>query len=442
MKERGILFPIFSLPSKYGIGDFGYEAYEFIDILSENNIEYWQLLPINACDGAPYGPQSYYALNEDYISLDKLKEEGLINEPDTRPQTDRAIYDDFKVKYFKEAYGNFKQDEKYEEFIKCQEIIEYAEFMSEQTKESKEYYIFLQYISFKQWIELRNYANSKNVKIIGDLPIYPTADSSETKYHPEYYEIIDRKPTFVSGTPPDDFNINGQNWGSPVYNVENIKKDNCEYFIKRFRYYLKLFDIIRIDHFIGFDRFYKIPFGRPVLEGHYAKGVSYEFFDELFKDGDIKADDIVVEDLGGGVQDSTIRLREYYGFTRQKPIQTSIDLDKYFDLDNSGGKIMVFPGNHDYHTTVGWYESLTDVYKERLKEFLRRNDCYYDDISLSVIKYCLKSNATMVIVTVQDILGLDDSYRINIPGVVSDKNWSWKLKDFNEFREKVKNFKE
>lgn len=442
MKERGVLFPIFSLPSKYGFGDFGYEAYEFIDILSENKIEYWEILPINATDGSPYSTKSYYALNESYISLDKLKEEGLIKNPTTRPQTDRAAYDDFKVKYFKEAYSNFKPSDKYEEFIKCQEINEYSDFMAENTKESKEYYLFLQFIAFKQWIELRNYANSKNVKIMGDLPIYPVANSSEIKYHSEYYEMVDGKPTFVAGTPPDEFNVNGQNWGSPVYNIENLKKDNYSYFIRRFKYYLKLFDKIRVDHFIGFDRFFKIPVGRPTTEGHYEKGVGYEFFDELFKSGEISPDDLIVEDLGGGVRDSTVRLREYYGFTRQKSLQTSIDLDKYFDIDNSGGKVMVFPSNHDFHTVLGWYESMSDLYKERLKEFLRRHDCYDDDISLAVIKYCMKSNASMVVVPVQDILGLDDSSRINVPGLVSDINWSWKLMDFNEFRKKIKNFKE
>ena len=442
MKERGILFPIFSLPSKYGIGDFGYEAYEFIDILSKNGIEYWEILPINACNGVPYSTTSYYALYEYYISLDKLKEEGLIKEIQTRPQIDRVIYDDFREKYYKEAYSNFQKNEEYEKFIKCQEIKEYAEFMSSNHEETQEYFLFLQYILYKQWIELRNYANSKNVKIIGDLPIYPIAKSSETKFHPEYYEIKDGKVTFEAGTPPDEFNSKGQNWGSPVYNIENIKKDNYTYFIKRFKYHLKLFDKIRIDHFIGFDRFYKIPAGKPTTEGYYAKGVSYDFFDELFKDPNIKVDDLIVEDLGGKLKDSTIRLREYYGFTRQKPIQIAIDLDKYYDSDNSGGNVLVFPANHDFHTVLGWYQSLSDKYKEHLKEFLRRNDCEDDDISHAVIKYCMKSNARMVIVTVQDILSLGDECRINVPGVVSPLNWSWKLIDFNEFKEKIKCFKE
>lgn len=158
MKEKGILLPIFSLPSKYGIGDFGYEAYQFIDILSENNIKYWEVLPINECDRHPYSPISYYALEEDYISLDKLKEQGLIQKAETREKKGRAVYDNFKQKYYEEAFKNFKPDSEYEEFIKLKEMNEYAEFSSERSNYSKEYYLFLQYIAYKQWMELKQYA--------------------------------------------------------------------------------------------------------------------------------------------------------------------------------------------------------------------------------------------------------------------------------------------
>ncbi|MDO5003985.1 MAG: 4-alpha-glucanotransferase, partial [bacterium] len=134
MKEKGILLPIYSLPSKYGIGDFGYEAYEFIDILSENNIKYWEILPINQCNKHPYSPISYYALEEDYISLDKLKEQGLIRDAEKRENKDRVIYDNFKEKYYKEAFNNFEENKEYKEFIQLQEINQYAEFISEKTE--------------------------------------------------------------------------------------------------------------------------------------------------------------------------------------------------------------------------------------------------------------------------------------------------------------------
>ena len=229
MKEKGILLPIFSLPSKYGIGDFGYEAYEFIDILSENGIKYWEILPINACNRLPYSPVSFYALEEDFISLDKLIKAGLIKEARKRSVTDRARYDDYKDKYYKEAYSNFKKDAKYEKFASQKEIQQYAEYKSKRDGEDIEYYLFLQYILYKQWMELKKYANKKNVYIIGDLPFYPVFDSVETTYYSKYYEIEDGRYTFEAGTPPDYFNDDGQRWNAPVYNMENIKKDKYKY---------------------------------------------------------------------------------------------------------------------------------------------------------------------------------------------------------------------
>ena len=440
MKERGILLPIFSLPSKYGVGDFGYEAYEFIDILAENGIVYWEILPINACNNLPYSPISYYALEKTYISLDKLKEFGLLQNIETRENKDRAIYDDFKDKYYKEAFSNFNKNEEYEEFIKFDEINKFADFMEQEKGENKEYQLFLQYILYKQWMELKNYANSKGVKIIGDMPVYPVFDSSETKYHPECFEMENGKFTFESGTPPDYFNSDGQKWDSPVYNVENMKKDNYKYLIDRFKYHLKLFDKIRIDYFRGYDSFFKIPIGKTGKEGFYVDGVSYGFFDELLKNEEVKLENLIIEDLGD-IREETRKLREHYGFTRQKILQFTIDLDNLYDRDNESKNVLVFPGNHDCNTIYGWYKSLPDEYKERLKEFLRRNECYDININIGIMQYLMKCSGDMVIIQVQDVLGLDETSRTNLPGTNSEKNWSWKLIDFNDFRREVKNFR-
>lgn len=440
MKERGILLPIFSLPSKYGVGDFGYEAYEFIDILAENGIVYWEILPINACNNLPYSPISYYALEKTYISLDKLKEFGLLQNIETRENKDRAIYDDFKDKYYKEAFSNFNKNEEYEEFIKFDEINKFADFMEQEKGENKEYQLFLQYILYKQWMELKNYANSKGVKIIGDMPVYPVFDSSETKYHPECFEMENGKFTFESGTPPDYFNSDGQKWDSPVYNVENMKKDNYKYLIDRFKYHLKLFDKIRIDYFRGYDSFFKIPIGKTGKEGFYVDGVSYGFFDELLKNEEVKLENLIIEDLGD-IREETRKLREHYGFTRQKILQFTIDLDNLYDRDNESKNVLVFPGNHDCNTIYGWYKSLPDEYKERLKEFLRRNECYDINVNIGIMQYLMKCSGDMVIIQVQDVLGLDETSRTNLPGTNSEKNWSWKLIDFNDFRREVKNFR-
>lgn len=439
MKEKGILLPIFSLPSKYGIGDFGYEAYQFIDILSENNIKYWEVLPINECDKHPYSPISYYALEEDYISLDKLKEDKLIKEVEIRENKDRVVYDNFKEKYYKEAFSNFRPNNEYYEFIILQEINEYAEFISQKTGNSKEYHLFIQYILYKQWMELKYYANSKNVQIIGDMPVYPVFESVETKYHPEYFEMENGKFTFEAGTPPDYFNENGQKWNSPVYNVENIKKDQYKYLIKRFKYHLELFDKVRIDYFRGYDSFFKIPIGKTGKEGFYIDGVSYGFFDELFKDKNIKIENFIIEDLGE-IREETVKLREHYGFTRQKILQFTIDLDNLYDRDNESENVLVFPGNHDCNTIYGWYKTLDDEHKGKLKEFLRRNECYDINVNIGIMQYLSKCKAKMSVIMVQDILGLDEESRINIPGIESPKNWSWKLIDFNDLKDRIKNY--
>ena len=439
MKEKGVLLPIFSLPSKYGMGDFGYEAYEFIDILSENNIKYWEILPINACDQLPYSPESYYALDDDYLSLDKLIEEGLIKHAEEKEPTDRAISDDFKVKYIKEAFGNFIPNEEYLEFIKNSEIMEYAEYISDKKGESKEYYLFIQYILYTQWMEVKRYANFKNVEIIGDMASYPTFESVETKYHSECFQMENGEFLFESGTPPDYFNEDGQRWGSPVYNVKYLKENNFEYLVKRFKHYLTLFDKVRVDYFRGYDSFFKIPYGKSGKEGCYENGVGYEFFDKLFAEPDINKEDLIIEDLGD-IREETIALRKRYGFTRQKILLFTLDLERMIDVDNESENVLVYPGKHDCQTIHGWYKTLSEENRQRLKEFLRRNECYDINVNIGIMQYCLRCKAKMAIIPVQDILGLDDSARMNVPGTISEKNWTWKLKDFNDFRERIKDF--
>ena len=439
MKEKGVLLPIFSLPSKYGIGDFGYEAYEFIDILSKNGIKYWEILPINACNRLPYSPISYYALEEDFISLDKLRDSGLIGEPELRAVTDRAVYDDFKIKYYKEAFSNFKKNDDYDRFVTHKEMRQYAKYMNKIDGEQEEYYLFLQFILNEQWIELKRYANSKNVYIIGDLPFFPVFDSVETIYYPEYYEIENGKYIFEAGTPPDYYNHEGQKWNAPVYNVQNIKSNNYDYIVHRFRYQLKLFDKLRVDYFRGYDAFFKIPIGLTGKDGFYTDGFSYGFFDELFKYKNINPEDLIVEDLGD-IRAETERLREHYGFTRQKILQFSLDLNNQYDIDNDDENVLAFPGNHDCQTLYGWYKTLSDENKENLKAFLRKNECNDLNINIGMMQYFNKSKAKYIIFTVQDILGLDDSARINLPGVDRPENWSWKLKNFDNLKEQIKYF--
>jgi 4-alpha-glucanotransferase len=246
--------------------------------------------------------------------------------------------------------------------------------------------------------------------------------------------------TFEAGTPPDYFNSDGQKWNSPVYNVSKLKKDKYKYLVKRFKYYLELFDKVRIDYFRGYDSFFKIPIGKTGREGCYADGVSYGFFDELFKDKEISIDKLIIEDLGD-IREETVKLREHYGFTRQKILEFTIDLDNLYDRDNESENVLVLPGTHDCSTVHGWYKQLSDWHKERLKEFLRNNECYDINVNIGIMQYCMKCKAKMAIIAAQDILGVDDSCRMNLPGTDIQENWSWKLINFDDFKERIKDFK-
>ncbi len=436
--KKGVLLPIFSLPSKYGIGDFGYEAYEFIDILRDNNIDYWEILPINEGGQYPYSPISFYALNKCYISLDKLKDMGLINSPKEKEYTKRIVYDNYKEKYYIEAYNNFKINDEYIQFIQNVKIEQFAKYMSKREGVKKEYYLFLQYILFKQWKELKEYANLNNVKIIGDLPIYPDYNSAEIEYYSCFYDLVDGKMEYVSGASPDYFNSEGQKWGHPLYNFKEMEKDKFSYLIQRYLNCVNMYDMVRIDHFRAFDTYYKIPINESAKSGFYVEGPGEKFFDELFKY--TTSDKFIVEDLGD-IRKETEELRDKYNFTKMKILHYTINLDKGIDEFEDSENMIVYTGNHDNNTTIGWYNSLSENHKKKLQEFLKNNECTANSINISMIKYALKSNAKIVMIPVQDILGLDEDARINLPGHEFDDNWSWKLDDFDDLKEKIKEYK-
>ncbi len=435
--KLGILLPIFSLPSKYGVGDFGYEAYEFIDILVQYHIDYWEILPIQS-GSSPYSPSSYYALNEYYISLDKLIDMGLLTHVEERPRSSRIHYDDYKEKYYQEAYSHFIKDESYYRFSSNPKMIEFAHYQSKRYHKEEDYYLFQQYILDKQWQELKEYAHQKGVKIIGDLPIYPDFQSCEVANNPEYYELEDGKMKFVSGASPDEFSSEGQKWGHPLYNFAKMKENQYQYLLERYKSFLERFDIIRIDHFRAFDTYYKIPIDKSAKEGFYVEGPGEEFFDALFQW--TTWDRFIVEDLGD-IRKETEALRDKYHFTKMKIIQYTIDCSCKKDIYEDTENMVIYTGNHDNNTIVGWYNGLTADEQQNLAEFLKENGCFEEQIHLSLIKYCLKSMAHYAIFPVQDIMGLDETARINLPGKESLENWSWELLDFQNFKDSMQDFK-
>ncbi len=435
----GILLPIFSLPSAYGIGDFGKETREFIDILSENKIDYWEILPIHACEISPYSPSSYYALNENFLSLDQLQALGLIKKAAPRPKKSRIHYDNYKETYFEEAYRSFQPSLEFLEFSKKVEIQEYAKYRSEKTGKEENYYLFLQYLLEKEWQDLLAYAHQKNVQIIGDLPIYPDFDSAEIKFHSSYYELENRQRKYVSGASPDYFNEEGQKWGHPLYDFHRMKVDHYSYLLKRYQEFLNRFDKIRIDHFRAFDTYYKIPIEKSAKEGFYVEGPGKDFFDQLFTF--TTPDRFLVEDLGD-IRKETEQLRDYYHFCKMKIMQYTIDCKEEKDTYEDTENMVIYTGNHDNHTIVGWYQNLSKEEQIGLRRFLQEQDCREEEIHLACIHYCLKSKAKYAIFPVQDIMGLEDDARINLPGEEVEANWSWKLLDFEEFRKSMKVFQE
>ena len=431
----GVLLPIFSLPSKYGIGDFGYEAYEFIDILKANNIKYWEILPIHESGRYPYSPISYYAFNKNFISLDKLIDMGLLKDVEYKSKNSRIKYDDFKEKYYKEAYNNFQECEEYIKFCTNSKISEFAKYMSKRENEDESYYLFLQYILDKQWRELKEYANKNDVEIIGDMPIYPDFNSCEVEYNSKCYELENGSMKFVSGASPDYFNSEGQKWGHPLYDFKYMKKDNYLYLLERYKEFLNRFDIVRIDHFRVFDTYYKIPIDKTAKDGFYVEGPGSDFFDKLFEF--TLPERFIVEDLGD-IRKETEILRDKYNFTKMKIVQYTLDLKNKIDNYNDCENMVIYTGNHDNNTIVGWYNSLSNDEKENLLEFLKLNDCYNERINVAMINYCLKSQAKYAIFPVQDIIGLDENSRINLPGHEYEDNWSWELLDFEELKNNIK----
>ena len=446
MKQKGILLPIFSLPSKYGIGDFGNEAYKFVDILSKNKIQYWEILPITATEKYPYSPQSYYALNTDYISIDKLKEMDLFVDDiacgiNLKEKDIQENYKVFKEKYYKKAYKNFKETEEYSKFKENKRILEYAKYVEKHNGIDIEYSIFLQYILDKQWNELKKYANSKNVKIIGDMPIYPSFNSAEVENNPLCFQLKNGEIEYVSGVPSDRYNKDGQIWGTPVYDYNYLKENSYSYLIERYKEFLKRFDIVRIDHFIGYDLYYKIPINKSADDGVYEHGPSYSFFDELLKIASVE--NFIVEDLGM-VKESTIKLRDNYGFLGSAILQEIFDKK----LGNVTGDVVensledkvLYTGTHDCNTIVGWYKSLKLKDKRKIRVLLRSEKCGDFKIHKAIMKYCMKSKVKIVILPLQEGLGLGENARINVPGKMLKENWSWRLKSFKEVEREVEYF--
>ncbi len=470
MRKGGILLPVSSIPSKYGIGTFSKQAYEFVDFLESAGQSFWQILPLGPTGygDSPYQSFSTFAGNPYYIDLEALTKKGWLTEEECSACDfgDSGKYVDYEKIYLsrfrilKMAYerSGIQGDE---EFLKFKEdnavwLDDYALYMAvknsfggvswvewdediklrrpEAIKRYKEkyaseieFYQFQQYLFAAQWFALKAYANKKKISIIGDIPIYVAFDSADTWAAPELFQLDEKcTPVGVAGCPPDSFSATGQLWGNPLYKWEYHEETGYEWWIRRISYCYRLYDVVRIDHFRGFDEYYSIPYGDDTAEfGHWEKGPGYHIFKAMKEK--IGKKPVIAEDLGF-LTPTVIKLVKKTGYPGMKILQFAFDSREESDYlpHNYSKNSVVYTGTHDNDTTMGWYDSFNKKDKAFAKRYL--GITVKKDIHWEFIRAALASVADTAIIPIQDYLGLGSEARINTPSTLGN-NWKWRLEE-------------
>lgn len=467
-KERnsGILLHPTSLPGKYGMGSLGKEAFAFVDFLAAAKQTYWQILPLGPTGygDSPYQCFSSKAGNPYLIDIDLLIEDGLITEEDvpsisveddTRINYGDVI--DHKLKVLQSALTKFdKNDPDFIQFLQHNAWLnDYSLFMALKEKFDKRpwyewedayrlrsaatmeqertalkdaiyFHQVIQYLFFKQWLQLKKYANSKGVKMIGDIPIYVAMDSTDTWCNAELFQFDAHKmPVAVGGCPPDYFSETGQLWGNPIFNWERMEQDGFSWWIDRIKSNLALYDLIRVDHFRGFAGYWSIPYGEATaVNGKWVPGPGKKLFHAIQQAlGDIP---IIAEDLGLITPD-VIELRDGFNLPGMKILQFAFDSSEANDYipHNYNKNCFVYTGTHDNDTVIGWFEKAADADKKYMLEYLNSNGT---DICADLIRAAWASVAYTAIAPMQDLLRLGGDARMNLPGTTVN-NWLWRMKD-------------
>lgn len=477
-KQRysGVLCAISSLPSLYGIGTFGVEAYKFVDFLCESKQRFWQILPLNPLGegNSPYKSISSFAGEMLYIDLDFLVRDGLLSADDIKNQAfaQNVDYDavrEFKLPLLRKAAENFnKTNKNYQSFLRDNAfwIEDYALFVSaldvwgtqsltslsdgikyrvpEELDSFKEkhqnlidFYKITQYFFFCQYYELKRYANGKGVKIIGDIPFYVSPDSADVWTSPDDFKVgRDFTPTAVAGVPPDIFSSDGQLWGNPIYNWQNMRQSGYHWWQARLGFCRRLYDVLRIDHFRAFASYYQIPYGsKNATAGSWVSGEGVAFWDKMREViGDMN---IIAEDLGGEDDPDVISLLKQTDFPNMKILQFGFtgDMQNTFLPQNYGYNCVCYTGTHDNDTTLGWYNSAITKQRVMFNTIVRNNaNC----VSHDMIRAASKSQSMLCIIPMQDLLCLDSSARMNTPGT-KNGNWQWRMStdDINQDNAKL-----
>ncbi len=472
--RSGILLHITSLPSKYGIGDMGSFAYAFVDFLNSSGQKYWQILPINPTDGingnSPYSCSSAFAGNPLLISPEMMVIENFLQASDLNvpiPFLDQRVeyakVAPFKEKLFNIAFRRFqKRTDRHDfnDFVRAQHywLEDFAlytviksvhgglgwndwpkdlknrqpralEEFAQKNSLALEKVKFIQYLFFRQWHKLKNYANNKGIAIIGDIPIYVNYDSVEVWRHPSYFKLdSEGHMKFISGVPPDYFSRTGQRWGNPVYNWAQLKKVKYSWWVERIAHDLQLFDYLRIDHFRGFAGFWQIPAHEKLaVFGRWVMGPGASFFKVLSRR--FKHLPIIAEDLGEITPD-VIELMEKFGFPGMRVLLFAFNGDISTNPHvpaNYPVHCVAYSGTHDNNTIQGWYRREAKPHEKANLHQVLGVKFTPGNLHWTMIEVLMKSRAETVIIPMPDFLGLKEDGRMNTPATKVN-NWQWRLK--------------
>lgn len=465
-RASGILLPVSALPGSHGIGNLGKAAFDFIDFLAECGQSYWQILPLGptAMGDSPYQSFSTYAGNPYFIDLDILVDIGLLAPDDIRSangaqaeeKIDYGMIYETRIPILRKAYAKATEELKHlgRDFVSNEPwLVDYALFMSlkghfdgkawyeweeaykyRQTEallqfrsehmEEFTFWCFVQFLFYIQWEEVKEYAHRKGILIIGDIPLYVAEDSVDVWANPECFQLDEElRPKVVAGYPPDAFSATGQLWGNPIYHWDFLKKQDYMWWQHRLVHQQRLYDVVRLDHFIGFDRYWAIPFGdKDATRGKWKDGPGYDFFRTIQKShANLK---LIAEDLGN-VTESVRSMRIKAGLPSMRvmqfgfdPKQDSENLPHNFDRE-----IVAYTGTHDNETINGWWQNLPQENKEFAALYLHQQP--HENIAYAMLRALFASGAKLVIATMQDLLMQDNTARINEPNTMG--NWTYRM---------------
>ncbi|MCQ2417287.1 MAG: 4-alpha-glucanotransferase [Oscillospiraceae bacterium] len=484
MRESGILLPITALPSKHGIGKMGKAAYDFIDFLSETGCRYWQILPLSPTSygDSPYQSCSTFAGNPYLIDFDMLAEKGWLQPADyeglrwetTENEIDYALLYQQVIPVLRIAYENFAahKPSDFKKFCARQRdwLANYALFMAlkdahqgnpwyewepelvmhqekaiaeaqRTCKKEIEFYSFVQYCFFAQWEKLKQYANKKGICMVGDIPIYAAYDSAEVWAQPELFQLDEaKKPVAVAGCPPDPFAVTGQLWGNPLWNWEAMEKNGFEWWLDRIGFTLNMYDVVRIDHFRGFEKYYAIPYGHETAEhGKWCKGPDYSLWKAAkARFGDMN---VIAEDLGN-ITPAVVRLLKRTGFPGMKVMQFAFDSgasNPYLPHNFETSNCVCYTGTHDNHTLRGWVKSNSDETNAYAMAYLDIKK--KKKLPKAVLKAAWRSTAKIAIAQMQDFLDSPPSARVNTPSTLGG-NWVFRTVEADYTEKLKKNIRE